>query len=154
MYSKEEAKVLKQEFWAGFDRYTKFYAKKLGVHIQWIFYKTGIKGLELKFDITKKVIQVILEVNAKSENRRFDIYLELIKYKTLIENEFPEGLIWEDDFIKSEGVKVSRVLLESLEYNYHNKDHWPDIYNFMVSNMYRLQSNVEEILPILKDNLN
>lgn len=153
MYSKEEAKLLKQDFWEGFDRYTKFYSKKVGNPIQWLFYKTGIKGLELKFDITKKLIQVILEVNPKSENRRFDIYLELNKYKAIIENEFEEGLIWEDDFIKDEGVVVSRVLTENNEFNFHNKDHWPDIYKFMAKNMYQLQCNVEEILPILKETL-
>jgi len=153
MYSKDEAKHLKQEFWEGFDRFTKFYSKKIGVPIQWIFYKTGIKGLELKFTVSKKLIQVILEVNAKSENRRFEIYYELNKYKNLIENEFIEGLIWEDDFIKEEKVVVSRAFIENDAYNFHNRDHWSDIYKFMVVNMYQLQSNIEEILPILKENL-
>jgi len=51
MYSKEEARILKQEFWEGFNRYTKFYSKKVGSPISWMLYKTEIKGIELKFAI-------------------------------------------------------------------------------------------------------
>lgn len=153
MFSKVEAKQLKHEFWEGFDRYTKFYSNKIKEPIQWIFYKTGIKGLELKFDVSKKNIQVIIEANAKNENRRFDIYLELNKYKAIIEDGFIHGLIWEDDYMKGEGVEVSRALVEEKSFNFHNRDHWPDIYRFMAENMYRLQTNLLDILPILKEQL-
>lgn len=151
MYSKEEARKLKQEFWEGFDRYTKFYSRKTGNPISWILYKTEIKGIELKFDIEKKTIKVLIEVNHKNENERFERYLELNKYKNIIEEGIVEEIHWIDDFTKPEGVQVSQICIEKAGLNFHNKDHWRDIFKFMAENMYQLQTNFEDIQPLLKE---
>ncbi len=151
MYSKDEAKVLKRDFWEGFDKYTKFYSQKVNEPIKWMFYKTGVKGLELKFDISPKLIQVLIEVNSKSENKRFDIYVELNNYKAILDEGFDGGLKWVDDYMKEEKKEVSRILIESSEYNFHNRDHWVDLYKFMATNMYQLQSNLVDVLPILRE---
>ncbi len=151
MYNKEEAKILMKEFWEGFDRYTKFYSQKVNQPIKWMYYKTGVKGLELKFDISKKLIQVLIEVNSKSDNRRFEIYVELDNYKAILNDGFAGELKWVDDYMKEEQREVSRILIESREYNFHNRDHWNDLYKFMATNMYKLQSNLIDILPILRE---
>lgn len=149
MYSKEEAQQLRKEFWASFSNYTKFYSRKMGEPIRWVLYKTGIKGLELKFDIENKVVRVALEINNKSEDRLFDIYVELDKYKSILESSFNGELIWTDSFKLPEGKIVSRIYTELEGINYHNPDNWPQLFRFMAENMHLLQSNFLDIHPIL-----
>lgn len=151
MYSKEEARQLKHDFWEGFDRYTKFFSKKTGESISWVLYKTGIKGLEMKFYIEKKLMQVMIEVNHKSENRRFDIYVELNKYKNILENGLETEVFWVDDMQIDENKVVSRVFVETDAYNFHRRDDWPEIYKFMATNMFQIQSNFLDIHDILKE---
>lgn len=151
MYSKEEAKQLKQDFWEGFDRYTKYYSKQVGEPIKWMLYKTGIKGLELKFHIEKKMFQVMIEVNHKSEDKRFDIYVELNKYKNILESSFKTEVFWVDEYEVDERKTVSRIFVEKDGYNFNRTDDWPEIYKFLASNMYTFQSNFEDVHDILKD---
>lgn len=151
MYSKEEAQQLRKEFWASFANYTKFYARKIGEPIVWMYYKTGIKGLELKFDVEKKTIRVALEVNARSEERRFNIFVELDNYKAILESGLSEEIFWEEEFELPEGKTVSRMFIELEGLKYHNRDNWPKIYKFMAENMYQLQSNFLDIHDILKE---
>lgn len=151
MFSKEEARLMKVEFWEGFGRYASFYSKKVGEPIKWRMYKTGIKGLELKFLVEKKVLQVILEVNHKNENQRFNIYVELNKYKSIIDSGLEHKIAWHDEVeIDSKNVVV-RILIETKDYNFNKRDHWADMYRFMAENMYALQNNLEDVLPILEE---
>lgn len=151
MYSKEEAQKLRTEFWAKFGDYTKFFSRKVGEPVNWVLYKTGIKGLELKFDLEKKVVRVALEVNAKSEERRFDIFVELDNFKSILESGFEREVFWEEDYILPEGKEVSRIFVELDGVKFHNPDNWPEIFRFMAENMYQLQSNFIDIQDILKE---
>ncbi len=151
MFSKEEARVLRQEFWIKFSDYTNFFSLKKGVPVKWMLYKTGIKGLELKFDINKKDIKVILEINCKNSDRRFDIFVELDNYKKILEYGFAENLIWEEDYNINGHKAVSRIYVEMQDVKYYNKNNWVMIFEFMAENMFTLQSNLEEILPVLKE---
>jgi len=151
MYKKDEVIQLKKDFWAAFANYTKFYSISEGEPIQWVLYKTEIKGIELKFEIENNAIRVILEINAKNNDRRFDIYVELDKYRKIIESDFDSNLIWIEDFELPEGKIVSRIYTETLNLNYYNTNSWSDIFKFMAENMLRLQSNFLDIQPILNE---
>ncbi|MDA3892300.1 MAG: DUF4268 domain-containing protein [Salinivirgaceae bacterium] len=149
MFNKEEARIVRKEFWTSFSDYTNYYAKHVGEPIAWVLYKTGVKGLELKFDVDIKVVRVALEMNAKNENRRFDIFVELDNYKTILENNFGQELIWDDEFVLPEGKVVARVYVEWEGIKYHNRDNWPKIFKFMAENMYVLQNNFLDIQDIM-----
>lgn len=151
MYSKEETQQLRKEFWKTFSDYTKFYSRKIGEPITWMYYKTGIKGLELKFDIEKKAVRVALEVNARSDERRFNIFLELDNYRAILESGINEEIFWDDEFELPEGKIVSRMFIEWEGIKYHNRDNWPKIYKYMAENMYQFQSNFLDIHEIMKE---
>jgi hypothetical protein len=151
MYNKAELKELVTCFWEEFAKYTAYYSHKKGRPIEWMLYKTGIKGLELKFDIDPKFVKCIIESNARNEDRRLDIFIELTKYKPIIEEGFKSGLIWDDDCMLKTGKPVMRIYCELTGLNFHNRDNWPGIFNFMAGSMFRLQTNFQEILPVLEE---
>jgi hypothetical protein len=153
MYSKEETRQLNQDFWESFHNYTLYYSKQVSEPIDWMLYKTKIKGLELKFEVEPKWIAVVLEINHKNEERRLNYFSELEKYRNLIDEGFEARLNWEETFRLKEGKNVSRVYIGITEYNFHSRDHWKEIFHFMATNMYRLQSNLKELLPILEETL-
>lgn len=151
MYSKDEVRSLRKEFWSAFSDYTKFYSIRIGEPIQWLFYKTGVKGIELKFDLENKIVRVVLEVNGKSDERRFDIFVELDKYKNIIDDGFENKLLWKENYGLPESKTVSRIYTELHGLNFHNRDKWPDIFKFMAENMHLLQTNFLDIQPMFKE---
>ncbi len=150
MYKKEEYREFKLEFWQAFDRYTDFFSMKIGVPVEWMLYKTGIKDLELKFDVQPKSVRVVLESASRDFDRRFDIYAELDNYKAVLFDGIETEWEWDDSFTLESGKRVGRVFIE-LPISFHNRDSWPEIFSFMATNMYQLQTNFQEILPILKE---
>jgi hypothetical protein len=148
MYSKEELKKLRMEFWEKFGDYTKFYSLKIGEPIKWTLYKTGVKGLELKFELHKKHVVVCIEVNHKSEDRRLDIFIELEKYSAIINEGFGDRIEWLEE---EKGFPFYQIAVSSDKLTFHNKDKWPEIYSFMAQNMWQLQTNLLNILEILQE---
>lgn len=151
MYSKSEAKELMTQFWEDFAKYSNWFAVKKRKPISWMLYKTGIKGLELKFELESKFVRCILEVNARNDERRLNIYVELDEYKPILEKGFKKGLIWLDNMRLDTGKPVMRIYCELTGVTFHNRDNWPEIFTFMAENMWRLQNNFEEILPVLEE---
>jgi len=78
---------------------------------------------------------------------------ELENYRSLIDEGFEERLIWDENVLLREGKTVSQIYIINNSYNFHNKDHWKDIFIFMATNMYRIQTNLKELLPILEETL-
>lgn len=153
MYSREEAKRLRIDFWETFGKYVEFFGRKKQEKIKWLLHKTGIKDIDLKFDIDSKYIIVAIEVNASAEDRRFDLFVELNNFKKILNSNLSDELIWQEEYTLRNGKKVSRVYVKTEEYNFHNRDHWPQVYAFMAENMFALQNNLMDIKPILKDRI-
>ena len=94
MYSKEELKNLKLEFWESFAAFCEVQPYLRGRKKIWTLYDTKVKGVELKFDANRQGAYVILEVNHRSEDLRLEMFERLTWYKETLEQDFPEGLIW------------------------------------------------------------
>ena len=154
MYSQEEAKRLRKQFWTLFNQRCELVPELKGRKKKWMLYDTKVRGIDLKFEAGRKAASVILEVNVRSENKRLEIYEVLEKYKVILEDGFPEGLIWDYCFVRESGAKVCRVYLSKEGLDIHRQNQWPDIYNFFIENMLILENNFLGIRDILKDTLN
>ena len=109
MYSKEELKNLKLEFWESFAAFCEVQPYLRGRKKIWTLYDTKVKGVELKFDANRQGAYVILEVNHRSEDLRLEMFERLTWYKETLEQDFPEGLIWDICFVRENGRQVARI---------------------------------------------
>ena len=85
MYSKDELKNLKLEFWESFAAFCEVQPYLRGRKKTWVLYDTKVKGVELKFDATREGAFVILEVNHRSEEARLEMFERLTWYKDTLE---------------------------------------------------------------------
>ena len=74
MYSKEELRQLKIDFWQLFDKRCSVHPELKYRKRKWVLHKTKIKGVALRFDVSRKDAMVILELGNKSENKRLKAY--------------------------------------------------------------------------------
>ncbi len=153
MYSKDEAKLLRKEFWIVFARRCEIVPELRYRKKKWVLYDTGLSGIDLKFEVTRQEAMVMIEINIKEEGRRLEAFETLQKYRLLLEDGFEEPLIWDFCVIRESGQEVCRIYKSFPNVDFHRQNQWPDIFNFFIDNMLILENNFMEIKDALEAEL-
>ena len=142
MYSKEEALLIKKEFWTEFA---------ISYPRKWLLYDTKIKDVTFKFYIDNKKAQVLLDIEPKDEEKR-KIYFEKIEsLKTiLLEDYLPEAIL-ERNFYLESGKIISRIWVEKLGVSLNNKNNWKTIFDFFNETMTQFEYFYFEHEGYIKD---
>ena len=151
MYTREELKLLKRDFWEGFSDYCKALPHLKDRKRTWMLYNTKVKGVELKFDLSRQGVAVVLEVNSKPVSKRKEMYEKLGWYKADLEKDIPDALIWEEDYQRESGEVVSRLYTMIYNLDFHRRQDWMALYQFMESRMYILEKNLLSISEYLRE---
>ena len=151
MFSNDEKKQLRKEFWNRFAERTKAINNKKGYSKKWLLYKTGVKGLELKFHLDEKSAMVMIEVNLNNTERRDGIFKIIEEYKTVIETAFKNRLVWDKDVFITDKKHIARIYFEMAPANIYAEDQWPEIIDFFVRQMTRLELTWREYADVIKE---
>lgn len=130
MFSKEEAKRLREEFWTHFG---KEYPRK------WILYDTKIKEIQLKFTFTPEVAQVSLDISSSDELIREYYWDKMLSLKNILLNEYLPDAIFDENYFLPEGKIVSRVYIEIKKVNIYRKNDWLQVQEFLYGRMELLE---------------
>jgi len=104
-----------------------------------MLYNTKMKGVELKFDATRDGAFVILEVNLHDAKARFEKYEQFEQYKSVMEKQFPDGLIWDFAYVRECGTEVCRIYTKKNGIDLHRRIQWMEFYQFMSTEMLKLE---------------
>ncbi len=154
MYSKEDIKKLHIDFW-------ELFRKRCAVHPvlqqkkkNFILHRTKIRGVAFRFDVNRKNAKVILEIHHRNEDTRLMAFEIIERYKVILEEGFENGLTWEFYHQREDsGQEVCRIFTMLENVDIHNRNQWPDIYNFFIENMLRMEENFAQISDIVREEL-
>jgi hypothetical protein len=152
MYSKDEAKLIRQKFWVNFDEYSKNRRRKLRKRSSWTLQNTGIKGFNLKFDVNDKSAQVGFEIASKGSQRQMKYTEKMQSLRALLDEEFNNELVWNEHFLLDSGKEVFRIYIEKYPVNLFNESDWNPIFEFFYNQMTKLETWFEEYKDIIKMN--
>ncbi len=142
MFSKEEAALLRMEFWTSFG---KSFPRK------WLLYNTKIKGVSLKFAADRKESSICLDLEHPDELMNLLYYDQLLSLKTLLEAEIPE-IIFDEAFELENGKIIQRIYLPYQgKFSIHDKNTWRDCFEFFVENMTKLEAFFYEYEEVIKN---
>lgn len=139
MFSKEESRRLREEFWIAFG---KSFPRK------WILYKTKIKGLYFKFHFDKKCAIVSLDVEGELE-QRIAIWEKLVALKSILLTDFLADAIFEEYYYLENQKEISRIYLKKENVSIHNKNTWQETMAFLKENMNALELFFEDYRDII-----
>lgn len=151
MYSKEELVKLKTEFWESFSVYCNVQPLLQNRKRMWMLYDTKVKGVEMKFEVRRTGVSVILEVNNREEEKRLEMFERLTWYKEALERGFEEELIWDICYTLETGKEVSRIFVSKDNIDFHRREHWGTFFSFMSFKMYLLEKNFRRVAEYLRD---
>lgn len=150
MFSKEEAKKLREDFWDSFNQISASRRARKKLPGNWMLTQTGIKALNLKFHVDREVAQVGIDLETRNMDKRIELYEKLEALKKLLEEAMGSSMNWELDYIRENGKSVSRIYLQSDGVNIYNRDTWAKTHQFMYDNMMKLESFYKEYMDYLK----
>lgn len=154
MYSRKEKKKLTIDFWQLFKKRCAIHPKLQFKKKKWILHQTKIKGVAFRFDVGRKNAEVILELHNSSERLRLKAFEILERYKGIIEEGFENGLTWEFYYQRPDsGQEVCRIYTTLENVDWHNQNQWPDVYNFFIENMIKLEENFLLTRDVLEEEL-
>jgi hypothetical protein len=131
MFSKEESKRIREEFWTSFGQE---YSRK------WILYNTKIKEIQFKFSFDRKKAMVSLDIDAEDELIRAYYFEKIQSLRTILKSEYLPEVILDEEFELPEGKIVSRVyVLLNEKVSINNKKDWPKVKAFFDENMHQLE---------------
>ncbi|GAA4243103.1 MULTISPECIES: DUF4268 domain-containing protein [Winogradskyella] len=141
MFSKEESRLLRQEFWTSFG---KSFPRK------WLLYDTKIKGVSFKFHFDTKSALIALDLEDDLENR-INCWQALESLKNILKSDFLPDVIFEEEYILENGKEISRIYLPlEQKVSIHNKNTWRAVMEFFNKNMDLFEAFFEEYRDIIK----
>ncbi len=142
MFSKEESRLLRQEFWTSFG---KSFPRK------WILYDTKIKGFSFKFHFDTKKAWVALDLEDDLENR-INYWEKLLSMRTILEEDYIANLIFEEEYYLDNGKEISRIYIPiEKKVSIHNKNSWQEVMEFFNDYMGKFEAFFEDYKEILKN---
>ncbi|WP_299336215.1 DUF4268 domain-containing protein [uncultured Psychroserpens sp.] len=142
MFSKEESRLLRQEFWISFG---KSFPRK------WILYNTKIKGFSFKFHFDTKKALVALDLEDDLENR-IKYWEKLQSLESILRNDYLSEVIYKEEFYLDNGKEISRIYLPlNQKVSIHNKNTWQDVMIFFNETMSKFEAFFDEYREILDD---
>lgn len=152
MYSKEEKKSLRIEFWQKFKVYSNKRRLRLKNPGGWLMDNTEIKQLNLKFDFTETEALVAIDIDTKNLDKRILLWEKLEGLKAIIVEKIPDNVVWEFDYSISESKTISRIYVKLTDVSIYNKTCWKQVFSFFFANMYPLEQIVIEYKDYFKNN--
>ncbi|WP_029034935.1 DUF4268 domain-containing protein [Salinimicrobium terrae] len=131
MYSREESKKIRHEFWTSFG---KNYPRK------WLLYNTRIKDFSLKFSFTRNLAEVSIDFDSTDEIMRQYYFEKLQSLRTILKEEFflPE-IVFAEVYELENGKIISRVYVTKENVNIHDKKDWPEVQSWLSEKMDALE---------------
>lgn len=141
MYSREESKKIRQEFWISFG---KDYPRK------WLLYNTRIKDLSLKFKFTRQIAEVSIDIEPQDEIFRKYYFEKFQSLQRILLSEFLPEAKFEEDSLLENGKVVSRIFVRLENVNIHNKEDWPKVKEWLAEKMDALERFFLEFEDFIK----
>ena len=142
MFSKEESRLLRQEFWTSFG---KSFPRK------WILYDTKLKGFSFKFHFDTKIALVALDLEDDLEFR-IKYWEKLVALKSILLDDFLPEAIFEEAYILDNEKEISRIYVPlDQKVSIHNKNTWRDVMVFFNEKMHLFEAFFEEYREVIED---
>ncbi|MGO1595300.1 MAG: DUF4268 domain-containing protein [Sphingobacterium sp.] len=130
LYSREEAKKIKEAFWTTFGNYMRPIPGAEGTRVNWINYKTGIRHLFFRMDADQHSAQIRIQIAHPDEGMRALLFDQFREYRSLLHTLLGEEWHWRLDHRDGYGKSHAYIGLECYDWNVFERADWSDLISF------------------------
>jgi hypothetical protein len=129
MFSKQEASQLRKEFWTVLGQYLSPILSSEGEKINWINYKTGVKGLQFKMDADREKAFIGIFIIQPDTQKHQELFAQLLQLKNSLHTTLQEEWTWLPP-AHEEGKLISKTYKEKTGISILKKEDWPQLISF------------------------
>jgi hypothetical protein len=142
MFSKEEATLLRKEFWTSFG---KSFPRK------WLLYNTKIKDFNFKFVADKNKALVCLDIESFDRTKNELLYEQILELKSNLTEDYLPDVIFDNVYALETGKIIHRIYVKYKgEFNIYNKNTWQGAYLFFNEAMHQFEEFYEDFDEFIK----
>ncbi len=138
MYSKEEKKQNRFDFWNKLENQLDKKRNPHGSKVNWMSYNTGFNDIYFRMEATEDAVRLCVDIQMSDEGIRELFYQQFEEFATILEGYFKGKLIWQKDFEHSNGRTISRLSMEKYDVNILRKSDWDKMHLFLKINFVKL----------------
>ena len=138
MFSKEDAYRIKKEFWISYGTYMKLQMNAEGTRINWINYKTDIKGVYFRTDVERKFAEVSIEISHPDPSIQQLIFEQFEEYENVLQSYLGEEWIWTKEDYDDDGKQIGTIQTRLENVSIFREADWPQIIPFLKDRMINL----------------
>lgn len=131
MYTREQASLIRQQFWTTFGKYMSPILSAEGEKVNWINYKTGIPQLFFRMDADKNTASIGIQVMQKDPVLAKKVYEQLQMLRPFLHEALGEDWNWEADMVNDFGQPLSKISTTLSPVNIFKESDWPLIISFL-----------------------
>ncbi|WP_194285673.1 DUF4268 domain-containing protein [Sphingobacteruim zhuxiongii] len=140
MYSRDEAKSIRESFWTSFGQYMTPILGAEGQKVNWVNYKTGVKHLFFRMDVDNKKAFIAIEMAHPDAGIRSLMFEQFLQYKMVLESELAEEWVWHEQCYDNYGKETARIYMELSDVSIFRRDDWPSLISFFKPRIIALDS--------------
>lgn len=134
MYSKAEASKIREHFWTKFGQYMQPVPFSGGAKLNWVNYKTGVKGIRFTMQAEPKFASVEIQIAHPDQEIRILAMKQLVH--VIPELELLSGYSWEvDDKAFFDGKRIVLIHSRIGDISVFRETDWPVFVQFFKSSV-------------------
>ena len=131
MYTKAEASYIRQKFWTSFGMYMAPVPSATLEKVNWVNYKTGVKGISFKMDADKDSATVRIEIFLKDTMLQHQYFEIFNSFAAEFKKAAGQGWGFQKDLFQDNKGNVSLINIELKNVNVFKESDWPTIISFL-----------------------
>lgn len=153
MYSKDEEKQLKIEFWGTLNEQLEL---ERGLHankVNWMNFNTKIKQLFFRMEADREVASLCIDLQFLDDGIRAIYYEQFTEFQKILNERLEGEMNWQEHFAHSNGKTISRISVNLKGADLYKKEDWPAMHAFLKSNFINLENfwaEFSEVFTALK----
>jgi len=135
MYTKQEAKQLRKDYWDQFKTWSGYLRIKKGRKGRWLMNDTGIRQIQLKFHFDEHFAFVGIVIHTRNLEKRLELWQKLENLQNILEQKADFPIRWEKIFMLHELKQVSGIYSSLESVTIYNRDDWKTVNDFFYKRM-------------------
>jgi hypothetical protein len=131
MYSREEARQLRQEFWTTFGQYLAPHPSATGEKVNWVNYKTGYRGLYFRMDADRRQAYIGIVMAQRDPDLQQLFYEQFLELRSPLHGLLGEEWAWDERAHDDHGRPFRQIFTALEPVNLFRREDWPAIISFL-----------------------
>lgn len=140
MFSKEEEKAIRLQFWSTLEKRMESIKGVHGNKVSWMSFNTKIKPLYFRMEADNVGARLCIDIQFNDDGIRELFYEQFTEFENLLSERFESQLNWYANFEHSNGKTISRIAIEKTGVKLYNREDWPIMHDFLIDQFVRLES--------------